>query len=147
MTRHAASLESLISLLMSICSVHEFHRTAQCSVNLLQCTIICFTVFLTWSHRQTDDEKLKTWVLFRKTASSLQLIWIYMIMKFFVFCSCAWSLTVLWLRNLTLSKFQFRNLLIQWYFYLCINACFADTFIFFQTWVSILLTEFDACSL
>ena len=115
---------------MSICSVHEFHRAAQCSVNLLQCTMTCFAVFLAWSHRQTDDEKSRTQTLFRKTASSLQSVQICMIMKLFVFCSCAWSLTVLWLKDLISSKFQFRNLSVQQHFHLCNNACSADTFTF-----------------
>ena len=130
--KHAAFLESLISFLMSTYLICEFCKTAQLFVNLLQCTMTCFIVFLIRLHRQTDDEKLRTQILFRKTASSLQLIWICMIMKLSIFCSCAWSLTVLWLKNLTSSKFQFENLSVQQHFHLCINACFADTFILFS---------------
>ena len=128
LTRHAVLSESSISFLMSICLIHRFCRTAWCSVNLLQCTMTCFTVSLIWLHRQTDDEKFKTWILFRKTASSLQSVQICMIMKLFIFCSCAWSLTVLWLKDSASSRFQFKNLSVQQCFYLCINACFTDIF-------------------
>ena len=110
LTRYAASLRSSISLLMSICLIHEFHRTAWCFVNLLQCTITCFAVFLIWSHEQTDDEKSETQILFRKTTSSLWSIWICVIMKLSIFYNCAWSLTILWLRDLTSSKFQSEDL-------------------------------------
>ena len=71
LTKHAASFRSSISFLISICLIHKFCRAALCFMNLLQCTMTCFTVFLIWLHEQTDDEKFKTWVLFRKTASSL----------------------------------------------------------------------------
>ena len=101
-------------------------------MNLLQYIITCFVIFLIWSHEQTDDEKFKTQILFKKTVSSLQSIWICMIMKLSIFCSCAWSLTVLQLRNLISSRFQFKNLSVQWCFYLCINTYFADIFILFS---------------
>ena len=42
------------------------------SAYLLQCIMTCFIIFLISLHRQTDDEKLRTWVLFRKTTSLLQ---------------------------------------------------------------------------
>src|SRR5437667_9086721 len=49
-------------------------------------------------------------------------------MELSVFCSCAWSLTVLWLGGPTPSKFQPGGLSVQRRFHLCINACSADTF-------------------
>ena len=112
LTRHVTLSESSISFLMFIYLICKFHKAAQHFVNLLQCIMTCFVIFLIWSHRQTDDEKLRIWVLFRKIASLLWLIWICMIMKFSVFCSCIWSLTVLQLRSSTLSKFQLESLLI-----------------------------------
>ena len=132
LTRCATFSKSSISFLMSICPVHGFCKAAWCFMNLLQCTMTCFTVFLIWSHEQTDDEKLRTQILFRKTTSSLQSVWICMIMKLSVFCSCAWSLIVLQLKDLTSSKFQFESLLVQQHFHLCINACFTDIFTFFS---------------
>ena len=71
LTRHAALFRSSISLLISICSVCRFYRAAQHFMNLLQCIMTCFIIFLIWSHKQTDDEKLKTQILFRKTTNSL----------------------------------------------------------------------------
>ena len=103
--RYAALFKSSISFLMSICLIYEFHKAAQCFMNLLQCTMTCFVIFLIWSHKQINDEKSEIQILFKKTASSLQLMQICIIMKFFIFCNCVWSLTILQLKNLTSSKF------------------------------------------
>jgi hypothetical protein len=89
----------------------------------------CFAVSLIWSHRQINERKFKTQVLFRKTASLLQSVQICVIIELSVFCSCTWSLIALWLRDSTFSKFYSENLSVQQCFHLCINACFADTFI------------------
>ncbi len=132
LTSLAASLRSLISSLISSYLVHEFHRIILCSANLLQCAITCSAVSLIWSHEQTDNEKPRTWVLFRKAASLLQLIWICMIIKLSVFCSCTCSLTAFWLRNLISRKFYLRDLSVQQCFYLCSNAWSANTFILFS---------------
>ena len=95
LTSLATFSESSISSLISSYLVCEFHRAILCSANLLQCVITCSAVSLTWSHKQTDDEKFRTQILFRKAASSLWLIWICVIIKLSVFCSCACSLTAL----------------------------------------------------
>ena len=123
---HAIFSESFTSFLIFSCSIHEFHRAAQHLMNLLQCVMTCFIVFLIWLHEQTNDEKLRTWVLFKKTASLLQFMQICMIIELSVFCSCVWSLTTLWLKDLTFSKFYFRNLLVQQHFHLYISAYSAD---------------------
>ncbi len=91
---YAVFSELLISSLMSSCLICEFCRTAQHFMNLLQCTMMCFAVSLIWSHGQTDDEKLRTWVLFRKTASSLQLMWICVINFKILKWTFIWTLTV-----------------------------------------------------
>ncbi len=123
---HAVFFELFISSLISSYLIYRFYKIAWHFMNLSQCIIMCFTVFLIWSHEQTDDKKLRTWALFRKIMNSLWFIWICMIIKLSIFCSCAWNLIILWLKNLIFSKFHFKNLLIQQCFHLCISACFAD---------------------
>ena len=88
LTRHAAFFKLLISFLMFICLIHKFCKAAQHFMNLLQCIVTYFTVFLIWLHEQIDDKKLRIWILFKKTTSLLQFIQIYMIIEFFIFCSC-----------------------------------------------------------
>ena len=112
LTNLATFLKLLISFFMSNYSVYRFHKIAQYSANLLQCTITCSAVFLIWSHEQIEDKKSETWILFKKAVSLMQLMWICVIIELSVFCSCVWSLTVLWLRNSTSRKCHFRSLLI-----------------------------------
>ena len=110
LTSHAALSESSISFLMSNCPVYGFHRAAQHLTNLLQCAMTCSAVFLTWSHEQISDRKPDMWILFRKAASSMQFVQIYVIIEFSVFCSCTWNLTALCLKNSTSRKFHFKDL-------------------------------------
>ncbi len=113
LTSHTAFSELSISFLISSYSVYEFCRAVWHSVNLLQCAITCSAVSLAWLHKQTNDKKLRMQILFRKAASSMWFVQIYVIIKFSVFYSCACSLTALQLKNLISRKFHLKNLSVQ----------------------------------
>ena len=130
LTKYVILSEFLISFLTSIWLIHESCKTAQHFMNLLQCIITCFAVFLTCLHEQIEEEKFCICLLFRKVTSLLWSVWICVIMKLSVFCNCAWSLTALWLKSLILSKFQLKNLSVHQYFYLYIKTWSAIIFIF-----------------
>ena len=123
---------------MFILPVCGFNSLLLSSVNLSQCVITCVTVSLTWSHEQTDEEKLDTFTLFKKTVSSMCFMWICVITELSALCSLACSLTVLQLEDFTSKRLHLGCLIVQCCFHLCISACWAVIFT--------LLSDLSQCS-